>query len=59
MADSISLQIRSEYLWANLHKTNMAADETCDLYRRIHNVPGTINSSSDRGRRAFQNKTEL
>ena len=59
MAGSVSLETRSEHVWANLHKTNMAADETCDPYRGTHNVPGTMNSSRDRGRRACQNKVEL
>ena len=26
------LGARSEHLWANLHKTNMAADKTCVTY---------------------------
>ena len=29
MAGSVSLGTGCEHLWANLHKTNMAADETC------------------------------
>ena len=59
MAGSLSLETRSEHLWSNLHKTSMAVDDICEPCRRIRNVPGTINSSSDRGRRACQNKAEL
>ena len=32
IAGSVSLETGSEHVWANLYKTNMAADETCVSY---------------------------